>query len=212
MGPTNAGPPLDDSVRDLIAKRGVLRRFPARTILINEGDTGDTLFIVMSGVLKVFSSGADGKEVILGFVGPGESVGELSLDGGVRDASVVTVEATTCAVVSGAALKEFVGQHPDFASRLIIDLIGRVRSLSREIKSYTFDDAYRRVVRLLRDLSEPDGATRVVQVQLTQQDIAMRVGCSRESVNRIFKELLSGGYIEVRSKKIVLLKDPPARW
>jgi CRP/FNR family transcriptional regulator, cyclic AMP receptor protein len=212
MTSANARLPLEGSVLEMIAKRGIIRHYPARTILINEGDTGDSLFIVVKGLIRVYASSREGREVTLGLLGPGEYVGELSLDGSARDASVMTMEATTCAIVNGSALKAFVEQHPAFATRLILDLIGRVRSMSGMVKGLAFNDAYRRTVELLRNLSEPDGATRVVQVRLTQQDIADMVGCSRESVNRVVKELLSGGYIEMRSRKIVLLKDPPARW
>jgi CRP/FNR family transcriptional regulator, cyclic AMP receptor protein len=209
---TSTNPPLAAPVLELIAKHAVVRQFPARTILINEGDTGDSLFVVLKGLVKVFSSNRDGKEVILGFLEAGEYFGELSLDGNARDASVMTVEATTCAVVGGSKLRDFIAQHPEFATCLIVDLISRVRSLSRMVKGLTLEDAYQRTIKLLRNLSVGDGATRVVQVRLTQQDIALQVGCSRESVNRIFKQLLEGGYIEIRSRRIVLLKDPPTRW
>jgi len=212
MASASVRSPVEGSVLEMIGKRGVIRHYPARTILINEGETGDALFIVVKGLVRVFASSREGKELTLGLLGPGEYVGELSLDGSARDASAMTMEPTTCAVVNGSTLKGFVEEHPEFASRLILDLIGRIRGLSGMIKDLTFNDAYCRTVQLLRNLSETVGETRVVQVRLTQQEIADQVGCSRESVNRIFKELQTGGYIEVRSRRVILLKDPPARW
>ena len=181
-------------------------------MLIHEGDVSDTLFIVLDGRLKVHSAGSDDREVVLGTVGPGEYVGELALDGGRRDASVTTIEATTCAVVSGTALRAYIVAHPDFALHLLYDLIGRVRSLSRSVKSLALDDVYHRVVGLLLRLAESDGAVSVVRERLTHRDIAERVGASREMVTRIFKELTVGGYIEIRDGLFVIVKKPPAAW
>jgi len=206
--------PLRDTLlRDIAAKGGV-KRFPAHTVLMYEGDAADSLFIILSGRVKVYASNASGKEVALGTQGAGEYVGELALDGGERSASVVTLEPTTCAVVTGAQLREFIVEHPDFAIHLIHRLIRRVRTLTDSVKSLALDDVYSRVICLLSQLAPPteDGAPRVVVDRLTQQDIAERVGSSREMVSRIFKELTIGGYIEVAGGRITVLKTPPAAW
>ena len=206
--------PLRDTLlRDIAAKGGV-KRFPAHTVLMYEGDAADSLFIILSGRVKVYASNASGKEVTLGTQGAGEYVGELALDGGERSASVVTLEPTTCAVVTGAQLREFIVEHPDFAIHLIHRLIRRVRTLTDSVKSLALDDVYSRVIGLLAQLAPPteDGAPRVVVDRLTQQDIAERVGSSREMVSRIFKELTIGGYIEVAGGRITVLRTPPAAW
>lgn len=209
-----APPPLRprDAVLREVAALGVTQKFPARTVLIHEGDVSSAMFIILAGKVKVHASNDNGKEVTLDTLGPGEYVGELALDGGRRDASVTTVEPTTCAVVDTIRLRELIATHPDFAMHLIQGLIGRVRSLSQSVKSLALDDVYHRVVDLLQQLAEPADATRVVREKLTQQQIADRVGSSREMVSRIVKELTIGGYIEVRSGRIVLLKQPPAAW
>ena len=145
--------------------------------------------------------------------GAGEYVGELALDGGVRSASVMTLEPTTCSVVSGASLREFIAAHPDFASHLIRRLIRRVRQATESVKSLALEDVYARVIRLLAELSDPgEGGERRVRERLTQQDIADRVGASREMVSRIMKDLTTGGYIAVNESRIVILKKPPAAW
>jgi CRP/FNR family cyclic AMP-dependent transcriptional regulator len=206
--------PLRDTLlRDIAAKGGV-KRFPAHTVLMYEGDAADSLFIILSGRVKVYASNASGKEVTLGTQGAGEYVGELALDGGERSASVVTLEPTTCAVVTGAQLREFIVEHPDFAIHLIHRLIRRVRTLTDSVKSLALDDVYSRVVGLLAQLAQPTepGGPRVVVERLTQQDIAERVGSSREMVSRIFKELTVGGYIEVTGGRITVLKTPPVAW
>lgn len=202
---------LDDHLVREIAHRGGVKPYPAHAILINEGDTSDSLYIVLSGRVKVYSNNADGKEVVIATHGAGEYIGELALDGGVRSASVMTLEPTTCSVVSGANLRDFIAAHPDFASHLIHKLIRSVRRATESVKSLALEDVYARVVRLLGDLSDPvANGKRQVRERLTQQDIAERVGASREMVSRIFKELNAGGFVAVESGHITLLKKPPA--
>jgi CRP/FNR family cyclic AMP-dependent transcriptional regulator len=203
---------LKDSLLREIAAQGGVKRYPAGAVIINEGDVADSLYIILTGRVKVYAANEVGKEVIINTHGPGEYVGEVALDGGVRSASVVTLEPTTCAVVTGANLREFIVAHPDFALHLIRNLIGRLRGLTDNVKSIALDDVYGRVVSLLKKLSVPDGAHRVVEQRLTQQDIAEWVGSSREMVSRIFKELTSGGYVVVEAGRIRLLKDLPANW
>jgi CRP/FNR family transcriptional regulator, cyclic AMP receptor protein len=210
--PTADAKLLNDSLLREIASTGGVRRYPAHAVLINEGDVADTLFIILSGRVKVYAGNAAGKEVILNEHGPGEYVGEAPLDGGVRSASVMTLEPTTCALVTGANLREFIAQHPDFALHLIRNLIQRLRTLTDSVKSLALDDVYGRVVGLLQKLAVAEDGQRVVPQRLTQQEIADRVGASREMVSRIFKELTIGGYLSVTAGRIVLLKTPPAAW
>ena len=203
---------LNDSLLREIAATGGVKRYPANAVLINEGDVADTLFIILAGRVKVYAGNAAGKEVILNEHGPGEYVGEVPLDGGVRSASVMTLEPTTCALVNGANLREFIASHPDFALHLIRNLILRMRSLTDSVKSLALDDVYGRVVGLLQKLAVAEHGERVVPQRLTQQEIADRVGASREMVSRIFKELTVGGYLSIKASRIVILKTPPAAW
>ena len=203
---------LSDTLLREIAATGGIKRYPANVVLINEGDTADTLFIILSGRVKVHAGNDSGKEVILNEHGPGEYVGEVPLDGGVRSASVMTLEPTTCALVTGANLREFIATHPDFALHLIRNLILRLRTLTDSVKSLALDDVYGRVVGLLQKLAVAEGGHRAVPQRLTQQEIADRVGASREMVSRIFKELTIGGYLSVQGGRIVLLKNLPAAW
>ncbi|MEW6708074.1 MAG: Crp/Fnr family transcriptional regulator [Pseudomonadota bacterium] len=196
-----------------IGQHGGLRSFPANAILINEGDTTESLYIVMSGRVKAYSAGEKGREVVLHELGVGEYFGELSLDGEPRSVSVKTLEPTTCCVVQGADLREFLREHPDFALHLTYKLIRMARRLTEQVKSLALQDVYGRVVRVLMELSEPEGEQRVLRTRLTQQDIADRVGSSREMVNRIMKELTVGGYVAVREdKQLAILKKLPAAW
>ena len=203
---------LADDVLRAIAAAGGVKRFPANAVIINEGDVADSLYILLSGRVKVYSANEAGKEVVINTHGAGEYVGEVTLDGGVRSASVMTLEPTTCSVVTGASLRSFIGSHPDFTLHLIRNLIWRLRQSTEAVKGLALLDVYGRIVQLLGRLARPEGDVRVVTERLTQQDIADRVGASREMVSRIFKDLVAGGYIETKGGRIRILKRPPAAW
>lgn len=213
---TNSASPLivlQEPVLREIAERGNVKRYPAHTVLITEDDAADTLYIILSGRVKVYASNDSGKDVILSVLTTGDLVGEMAIDGGSRSASVMTLEPTSCAVVVGADLRAFIVAHPDFAHHLLLKLIARVRWLTGRVKSLALEDVYGRVVALLQATSEPDGEQhRIVTQKMTQQDIAEHVGSSREMVSRIFKELTVGGYISVEGGRIRVLKTPPAAW
>jgi CRP/FNR family transcriptional regulator, cyclic AMP receptor protein len=181
-------------------------------VLVTEEDRSDALFIILSGRVKAYGSAADGREIIYATQEAGEYFGEMSLDGGPRSASVMTLESTTCAVVPGAEVREFLATHPDFAFHLIKKLIGLARASTEHVKSLALEDVYGRITRLLRTLARDEDGVLMVPERLTQQDIAERVGSSREMVSRVFKPLLEGGYVEMRSNRIAILKKLPARW
>ena len=148
--------------------------------------------------------------MVLTEYGPGEYFGELSLDGERRSASIKAMEACTCRVVQGSELRQFLAEHPDFALHLTRKLMRMVRRLTEQVRSIALQDVYGRMVRVLNELSEPIGSERVLRRKLTQQDIADRVGASREMVNRVMKELTAGGYVAQRDGRIVILRKLPA--
>jgi CRP/FNR family transcriptional regulator, cyclic AMP receptor protein len=203
---------LDDQLLRAIAARGGVRSFAAHTVLVTEDDRSDAVFIILSGRVKAYGSADDGREVVYGTQGAGEYFGEMTLDGGPRSASVMTLEPTTCAVVPGADVREFIAQNPDFALHLIKKLIRLGRASTEHVKSLALDDVYGRVTKLLKALAREEDGVLMVPDKLTQQDIAERVGSSREMVSRVFKPLTEGGYVEVRAGRIVLLKKLPARF
>jgi len=209
---SSASERLPQSLLDAIAPRGVTRTFPAHAILINEGDTTDSLYIVLSGRVKVYASSEDGREVVLTEYGPGEYFGELAIDGEKRSASIKALGPCTCRVVQGTELRQFLAEQPDFAVHLTRKLIGMVRRLTDQVRSMALQDVYGRMVRVLTELSDPVGEERVMRNKLTQQDIADRVGASREMVNRVMKELSAGGYIGQRDGRVVILRKLPPAW
>jgi len=204
--------PLEDATLREIAAAGVVRSYPKNAVLINEGDVGDALYIVLSGRLKVYASNESGKEVVIDFHGPGEYVGEMSLDGAPRSASVVTVEPTTCAIVGRAHFREFVLAHPDFALHLIEKLIHRARLATENVKSLALSDVYGRLARLLNTLARDVDGRQVVAERLTQQEIAERVGASRDMISRLLKDLVGGGYVAIEERRMVILRKLPPAW
>src|SRR4030095_8381171 len=130
--------------------------------------------------------------------------------GGERSASVMTMEPTTCSVVTGANLRQFIAEHPDFALHLIHRLIGRVREATGNLKSLALQDVYGRVVRLLEQLAVSERGERVVRERLTQQDISERVGSSREMVARILKDLVKGQYLVFKLGRHPILRHTPS--
>jgi CRP/FNR family cyclic AMP-dependent transcriptional regulator len=210
--PAQSSPPLANATLQEIAAGGVTRAFPKSTVLIHEGDVGDSLYIILSGRVKVYASNEEGKEVVIDFHGPGEYVGEMSLDGAPRSASVMTVEPTTCAIVNRAQFREFLLAHPDFAWHLIEKLIHRVRVATENVKSLALSDVYGRLVRLLNTLAQPADGAWVVPEKLTQQEIAARVGASRDMIGKLMKDLVAGGYLSVEDRTITIHRKLPLGW
>jgi len=198
----------------LLAARGDVRRYRKGALLIEEGDLGDTLYIILAGRLRVFSSSAtNDREITYGVYGAGEYVGEMSLDGGPRSASVITVEPTTCAVVARHTLRLHIAQHPEFAFELLGKVIRRARAATLSAKQLALNDVYGRLRQMLDSMAMPqtDG-TRLIEERLTHQEMANRLGCSREMVSRVMKDLQTGGYLSSAPRPMAVLRELPARW
>ncbi|WOB08489.1 Crp/Fnr family transcriptional regulator [Piscinibacter gummiphilus] len=201
-----------DTLRPLL-ERGQTRRYRKGTLLIEEGDLGDTLFIVLSGKVKSFSTDARDREIVYGIYGPGEYLGEMSLDGGPRSASVITLEPTVCVVVTRKTLRDHIAASPEFAFELLARVIRRARLATQTARNMALLDVYGRLAALLAELSEPqpDGS-RTIAERLTHAALASRVGCSREMVSRLMKDLERGGYLLRQGRGLVLPRPLPARW
>jgi CRP/FNR family cyclic AMP-dependent transcriptional regulator len=205
-------PALSDALRAL-ACRGEVRRYRKNTLLIEEGDHGDTLYLILSGRLRSYGSGDKGREITYGVYGPGEYLGEMSLDGGPRSANVITLEASSCVVITRTTLQRHIAEHPEFAFELIAKVIRRARAATLSAKQLALNDVYGRLVLLLNSLAvaRPDG-TRWIEERLTHQELANRLGCSREMVSRLTKDLERGAYLGAEDGHWVLRRALPARW
>lgn len=181
------------------------RSAPRGSAIMLAGDPTDSLYIVISGRLKVMMGEADGKEVILSILGPGEFFGEMGLiDDSPRSASVIAIEPCELLAVTKRAFKKCLVENFDLAMAVMRVLVRRLREADRKIGSLAMLDVYGRVARLLLDISENVNGQKVVTKRLTKQDIAKMVGASREMVSKVMKDLQVSGYIEVRGSTIVL--------
>ena len=203
---------LEEHEQRALSVHAKIETFPKHAVIVNEGDRTDSIFIISSGRVKVFLRNEDGKEVILNIHGPGEYFGEMVLDEGPRSASVATLETSRFLIISKADFRRFLSEQPDFAMKLINRLMHRVRALTENVRNLALSDVYGRVARLLLEFAVERDGKLVILEKLTQKDIADRVGASREMISRIFKNLVSGGYIKVESKRITINRDLPRRW
>jgi CRP/FNR family cyclic AMP-dependent transcriptional regulator len=203
---------LSEAEVQAMARRAVMRAFPKNTVVVTEGDRTDTLHIIVSGRVKIYVSDEKGKEIVLNQAGPGEYFGELVLDEGPRAASVMTLEPCRFLVVPKEDLREFVAHSPDFALHLIRKLIRRVRVLTGDVKSLALLDVYGRVARMLLELAVERDGVLVIEDRPTQQEMASRVGASREMVSKILGDLASGGYIAVERDRIRIARALPRAW
>ncbi|MBA2723334.1 MAG: Crp/Fnr family transcriptional regulator [Methylibium sp.] len=204
--------PASEALRALAA-RGDIRRYRKGTLLIQEGDEGDTLYLILAGRLRAYSAGETGREITYGLYEPGEYLGEMSLDGGPRSASVIALEPTVCAVVTQRTLRGFIGERPEFAFELMAKLIRRARVATLSAKQLALNDVYGRLVALLNSLAlpQPDGS-RQIGMHMTHREMANRLGCSREMVSRLMKDLEAGGFVKADTPGLRLLRVLPARW
>lgn len=215
--PKNNDPPnldvLSPPLRALAA-RGVPRSYRKGTLIIEEGSQGDTLYLLLSGRVKAFSSNARGREVIYGLYGPGDYFGEMSLDGGPRAASVMAESACTCAVLTRQTLCEHIRAVPEFAFDLIARVIGRARLATATTRNLALMSVYERLVHILETESiECSTGGRALRPSPTHAQLAARLGCSREMVTRLMRDLIRGGYVRSADRSEMWIKSPlPRRW
>jgi CRP/FNR family cyclic AMP-dependent transcriptional regulator len=203
---------LGPGVRAL-ALRGQVRNYKKNAIIINEGDTGDTVFVVLKGSVKAFSNDQNGREITYGTIQAGDYFGEMSLDGGPRSASVMTLEPTTCSVVSRAAVRDHLADEPAFALEIVAQVIRRARLATETARNIALLDVYGRVIATLEGEKGPGRPEAPVLIApITHQAIASRVGASREMVSRLLKDLEQGEYLRFEPGHIELLRPLPARW
>ena len=196
-----------------LAQRGVQRPLRKGAQIIHEGDVGDTIYIVLSGRLRAYAIGADGRELTYGLYGAGEFVGEMGLDGGARSAHVETVEPTVCAVVTRATLEEHLRAEPAFAFELLSKVIRRARGATLNMKQIALNDVYGRLKALLDGLAapQPDGS-RLIEPAPSHLEMSQMLGCGREMVSKVLKDLEKGGYVSVGRRRVRLLRPLAPKW
>jgi CRP/FNR family cyclic AMP-dependent transcriptional regulator len=203
---------LDSADLEQVAAQTALRQYPKNTVIVNQGDDTDSFYVIVKGKVDVFLHNDKGKEIIINTLGECESFGELAPLGGIpRQASIITTEDSTFGIISRQIFMDTLLIKPAVSMRIIDLLITRIQDLAEEVSSLALEDVYNRVVRVLYKHAETVG-DKLVTEKLTQQNIASRVGATREMVHRILKELKTGGYISIEGKHITIERKLPSGW
>ncbi len=204
---------LSDSELDLVRAVAAEKSYAKTAVVLTEGEMGDSLYMIVSGKVKVFIGDEEGREIILKILGPGAFFGEMSMiDKQPRSASVTTIEPSSFLVLTHVAFERCVEQAPRIANMVMQILAQRVREADRKIGTLALMDVYGRVASTLLELSVYSNGKLMVGEKLSQQDLANMVGASREMVNRILKDLSDRGFISIESKSITIINRelPPS--
>jgi CRP/FNR family cyclic AMP-dependent transcriptional regulator len=185
------------------------RKYPAKTLIIYEGDPPDVLYYLIKGSVTVFIEEEDGREIVLAYLNPGDFFGEMGLfdETAGRSAWVRTRTACEIAEISYPRFRQVVDQEPVILFALATQMALRLRNTSRKVGHLAFMDVTGRVARALLDLcKEPDAMTHPdgMQIRITRQELGRIVGCSREMVGRVLKNMEEQGLVDVAGKTIVV--------
>jgi CRP/FNR family cyclic AMP-dependent transcriptional regulator len=196
-----------------LAKQGQLRHYRKNTLLIQEGDVGSHLYVVLEGHLREFAMSHDSKprEITLSVAGRGDLLGLLALEGGQHCASVIALSPACCAVVSADSLRVLLQHDPCMAMAVLQRALKRLRLATETTCLALFSDTYSRLSALLqRQQAQQVG---MAPTPMTHAQMAQHIGCSREMVSRIMKELVQGGYVVREPDKLYrVCRRLPARW
>lgn len=203
---------LTEEERDTIERHAVVKRYRKQTVIIEHGDDANALYILRAGRSKAYIANDRGKEIVLSEQEPGAVLGELALLADIpRTASVMTLDDCEFLVLSRHSFAECLKDHPHIAFNLISSLARQVRTLTESVTDFALLDVYGRIAKILTESAiEEDG--RSITPKLTHQQIADRVGASREMVSKILKDLRVGGYLAVEGKRYVLQRKLPPHW
>jgi len=201
---------LDDEAASALGASMDETRLRRGDVLFREGDSGDKLYIVTEGKVKLGRTSADGRENLLAILGPGQMFGELSLfDPGPRSATVTAVTDTVFASLSHEDLLRWLDGRPVVARGLLAQIAGRLRKANDVNADLVFSDVPGRVAKALLDLADRFGRTADdgvhVHHDLTQEELAQLVGASRETVNKALADFAARGFLRLEGRAVVIL-------
>ena len=179
-------------------------------VLFQEGQIGDHMYVIVEGKVKLGQTSTDGRESLLGVLGPGEMFGELSLfDPGMRTSTATALTDTTVLLMGHDQLKPWLSGRPEVAAALLQALARRIRHTNDAMADLVFSDVPGRVAKALMDLGEkfgevtPEGL--MVTHDMTQEELAQLVGASRETVNKALADFAQRGWIRLESRQVLII-------
>ncbi len=201
---------LDDEAAEALKRSMAQVSLGRGQILFREGDSGDKLYVVADGKVKLGRTSSDGRENLLAVLGPGEMFGELSLfDPGPRTATATAVTDVQIFALGHSDLTTWVSERPAVALSLLKQISSRLRRTNEVIGDLVFSDVPGRVAKALLDLSNRFGVESEDGVHvghdLTQEELAQLVGASRETVNKALADFAGRGWIRLEARAVVLL-------
>lgn len=189
-----------------------VRKASRGTTFIQEGAQECSLIYIVSGTVRTYV-GKGERELTFGTYGAGESFGELTLHGGPRNTSIQALSDTEYTLVPLNRVLTYIGEHPEFALDLLKRATTRARVTTARARSLALQDSYGRLASLIHELAQTvDSQEAPPVIRITHQDIAHRIGCSREMVTRLVRDLETGGFVETSRGRIRLLKPLPDNW
>jgi CRP/FNR family transcriptional regulator, cyclic AMP receptor protein len=202
---------LDDASAAALKASMVESPLQKGDVLFNEGDSGDRLYLVSAGKIKLGHTSADGRESLLAVMGPGEIFGELSLfDPGPRTATATAIIEGIVLSLDQKALNTWRVGRPDLAIGLLQALAKRLRRTNEAMADLVFSDVPGRVAKALLELGDKFGEQTAeglaVTHDLTQEELAQLVGASRETVNKALSDFTSRGWIKLESRSVLLIE------
>ena len=207
---------IGDRGREAFEEHGRRLRVPAGARLLHQGESGDRVMLLLDGRVKISWTTGEGREVVLGFRGAGDLVGELSvIDGLPRAGSVTAIEPVEALVVGGDAFRAFLEREPRVAIELLRAVTRHFRDADRKRVEFARSDAVGRVAARLVELGERygerSGAGLEVALPLSQEELAGWCGCSREAVVKALAKLRDLGWIESARRRVTILDEPALR-
>lgn len=183
------------------------RTIPKNTLVINEGDDTDCLFIVITGKAQALRSDETGRQFVVNRFGPYDYFGEMSLfDRNARCANVITKTKCNLLILPRKDFFTVTATHPEIYRNMIKALLNKLRKATEQIGELAFMDVYGRLARFLIENQNAEG---IIEEKLTQQELADIVGSSRETICRIYNALVDGGYIAKEKGFLKILKKLP---
>ncbi len=186
-----------------------IKQYPAKSTIIHEGDQSDSLYYIIKGSVSVVIEDDDGHEMILAYLNAGEFFGEMGLFDKDTHRSAWVVAKTACEVaeINYTQFKAIAENNLEVIFALASQLSSRLKKTNDKVRDLAFFDVTGRVAHTLLELcKEPDAMTHPdgMQIKITRQEIARIVGCSREMVGRVLKELEEQGLISAHGKTMVI--------